>query len=480
MHVFILLVLITGSYGYENIALGKPTNQSTTYMFSWNSGKAVDGDKIDISSVGTCAISKDNKTTAWWYVDLGKHLPIDRVSIFYRGENASLLWESVFKGRFSGFFLYISNDTSKENGHLCYHEILDSPTQNQIVECPSIGRYVIYYNERDPNKTYPVYYNKYAYIELCEVEVYGCPDVSQYGEDCLNCSTGCKDGRCDIKTGTCSCLQGFTGFYCNKSCGYGTYGDQCMGHCGACRDGEPCNHVTGSCVNGCAEGRYGDKCVDECRSGYYGYDCNSTCSDTCVTPGLCNRYTGKCLGGCLSGYKGDKCDSECESGMYGVSCNMSCGFCFHGDTCHHVNGSCLRGCSEGYQGELCDDVCSFGKYGLLCEHECSVLCQKPRDCHHMTGNCLNGCREGFIGPHCMDVEGPVFSSGTTYVLIAILSTLVLVNVVCIIVFIIRRFSRSKDPKADASGPKKTPRIVYENENFTEKESGSSYQELKLN
>lgn len=35
------------------------------------------------------------------------------------------------------------------------------------------GRCVIYYNERKPNVTYPSYYLKYAYNELCGVEVYG-------------------------------------------------------------------------------------------------------------------------------------------------------------------------------------------------------------------------------------------------------------------------------------------------------------------
>lgn len=78
--------------------------------------------------------------------------------------------------RMAGFFLYVSNTTSKDDGHLCFHEIQTvnrTPSEDQRIHCSVHGRYVIYYNERRENFTYPEYYPKFAYYEICELEVYG-------------------------------------------------------------------------------------------------------------------------------------------------------------------------------------------------------------------------------------------------------------------------------------------------------------------
>lgn len=82
---------------------------------------------------------------------------------------------SKYLKRIAGFYVYVSNTTSKDDGYLCYHD--KSTEQNMLfdqhINCTLQGRYVTYYNERKQGANYPFFYSKYAYNELCEVEVYG-------------------------------------------------------------------------------------------------------------------------------------------------------------------------------------------------------------------------------------------------------------------------------------------------------------------
>lgn len=82
---------------------------------------------------------------------------------------------SFYAPRLLGFSVYVSNTTDRSGGVLCFKD--SNFTLNTIpavftTNCPVYGQYVIYYNERLPEVSYPEEYSDYVETNLCEVEVY--------------------------------------------------------------------------------------------------------------------------------------------------------------------------------------------------------------------------------------------------------------------------------------------------------------------
>ncbi|XP_062605100.1 uncharacterized protein LOC134266910, partial [Saccostrea cucullata] len=221
LSVIYVILYATCSCAYHNLALRKPSWQKTKFSQSWGADKAVDGKYTDRGALGNqCTISANKEQTAEWRVDLESVVSISYINIFYRTDN--LPSPSVYVPRFAGFFLYVSNTTSKSEGHLCFHEIQTvhgTPVEDQMINCSVHGRYVIFYNERNnPDVTYPNYYSQYAFSELCELEVYGCPIPGYFGKNCNRlCPEKCQGQQCDAVTGYCvnGCLSGYAGVHCS-------------------------------------------------------------------------------------------------------------------------------------------------------------------------------------------------------------------------------------------------------------------------
>ncbi|XP_056002114.1 protein draper-like isoform X1 [Ostrea edulis] len=405
---------------YENIASGKPAQQLYPYSDSrWGADKAVDGQKLDFSAAGgQCTISTNGAQTAKWWVDLGGVLSIRHITIYYRTDNLAWDFDNPLTTRFLGFSVYISNTTNKDDGVLCFKDFeytratIPNPTN---ITCSRHGRYVIYYNERLQIVTYPPDYSTYAYNELCEFEVYGCPTPGVYGENCdIPCPQNCQERHCDIVTGTClGCIPGYKGSFCDQPCDNKKYGLECKQNCDNCSDGEQCNHVNGSCPNGCDVGARGDKCDEECSSGWYGKNCADACNPSCRG---CNRFNGRCESCRFPGWKGTMCEKECDGRMYGENCTQPCGQCRNLEQCHHINGTCLNGCVRGYQGWECTEECPEGRYGYNCQERCNINCGVPGRCDRVTGQCQNGCQAGWKNHKCdSKCDGKTFGLGCSQV-----------------------------------------------------------------
>ncbi|XP_061192888.1 multiple epidermal growth factor-like domains protein 10 [Saccostrea echinata] len=390
---------------YENVAINKTAWQQYPYPGQpWGADKAVDGRFSNRSHHGgQCTISNNKKRTAIWRVDLGRVLSIHHITIYYRTDN--IPWDSSndYTARFLGFSIYISNTTNKDEGILCFKDTNYTRAiipENVTIECVKHGQYVIYYNERRPGVTYPDGYSMYAFNELCEVEVYGCPSSGFYGNNCyLPCPLNCQEGYCNIVSGSCmGCITGFKGPRCEEQCDNNRYGFECNLTCGNCSNGEQCNHVKGSCPNGCDVGAQGDTCDEACPFDRHGENCVEICKPTCR--GGCNRFTGACEFGCNAGWKGTFCENECDGWFYGAECSISCGSCLNFEQCHHINGTCFGGCDRGFQGERCTEECSEGRYGYNCQETCNINCGVPGRCNRVTGQCQGGCQEGWKGTRC--------------------------------------------------------------------------------
>ncbi|XP_052695930.1 multiple epidermal growth factor-like domains protein 11 [Crassostrea angulata] len=450
LSMFLLIVVLAISQAYVNIALHKPAYQQYPFNHSddrFDASNAVDGRKSDLSGGGgQCAVSEYGRQTATWWMDLTSIHSIHHITIYFRTDNSDDFFRGKIARNLLEFSVYVSNTTDRSKGMLCYKD--DNFTINTIpsvftTNCSVHGQYVIYHNERLPGVVYPDGYYSYVRNDLCEVEVYGCPETGFYGSNCsipcpdVNCQychietgtcQGCKPGyqghhcelvcplgsygaackltcghcrdvnQCDHVTGTCltGCSAGYMGDLCKTLCPSGSYGATCKLTCGNCRDVNQCYHVTGTCLNGCSAGYMGNLCKTPCPSGFFGQTCSGICKDTCSG---CNNVNGLCDSGCIPGWMGDLCNKVCPSGSYGAACKLTCGHCRDVNQCDHVTGTCLTGCSAGYMGGLCKTLCPSGSYGAACMLSCGN-CRDVNQCDHVTGTCLTGCSAGYMENLC--------------------------------------------------------------------------------
>ncbi|XP_056003473.1 multiple epidermal growth factor-like domains protein 10 [Ostrea edulis] len=303
--------------------------------------KTVDGDRRQ-RPYTYCMHTAGGKTEAWLRVDLGGIYNLKSVKLWYRNTDPGRNTE-----RLRGFSIRLTNTITSVFSDICYQDPGNQTLPAVLeIDCRGAARYVWFYTKKDNNGG--------VFLEICEVEIYGCPE-KHFGEKCIRCDD--CGGRCDEISGQCQCLKpGYQPPACNKACEKGLYGSNCVGSCGHCQGNKACEHVNGSCRNGHCEPGWKHtnewKCNQECDDGHYGLYCLNNCSGHCADGLPCKKRDGVCPGGCKDGWTNPSCNKKCKQGFYGRNCSQECGHCAGNKTCNPVNGFCPGSCQPGWQQTL--------------------------------------------------------------------------------------------------------------------------------
>ncbi|XP_021361988.1 scavenger receptor class F member 2-like isoform X2 [Mizuhopecten yessoensis] len=390
-----LLIAFTVVNASENIALGKVTRQSSI-RDSWDSSKAVDGCVLTYMTSNCCTHTAGGQTEAWWQVDLQTQSVISSVNILYRDEDSL--------HRLAGYEVLLSNTRDWTTGSRCHKDITAekaSMSATQYITCAGVARYLAIYNDRRVKAK--TWYSDDAILELCEVQVYGCP-VGKYGNcNCNNDCMNCVNNICDATSGTCGdCTAGFY-----KS------GGNCI-PCPVNCLGNKCDSLNGACADGCTAGFSGTWCrcpvnckdticpdgqCTDCTDGHYGTAC-TPCPSSC-SANTCNKTSGLCVQ-CVIGFYSSLCDQPCPSYCKNNVCNKDNGQCtecndgFYGPACTPCPNGCRTNTCDKTSGHC--DLCVAGFHGSQCLKACGN-CQ-GLSCDMETGDRATGCTEGWTGDKC--------------------------------------------------------------------------------
>ncbi|XP_052764670.1 multiple epidermal growth factor-like domains protein 11 [Mya arenaria] len=333
------------------------------------------------------------------------------------------------------FTLYLNLDIRKSTGAQCpnYCQSCTEVDTDPVCNCGS-GKYYLKESCLACN-TFGVNCIRCSNESQCDECIPGKWD-SRCNKDC---ELSCKDGKCNLKDGSCTCIQGFYGNNCQIQCSPNCLGNSCMdnGHCN-CTPGHYLPTCKANCLSACQECTNDSSC-SLCPSGKFGKFCEQECR--CNGNG-CNMLTGDCIvkicqETCASCDDSEPCN-ECIGGWFGSKCDYACpGNCYGG--CVQSSGVC-NACPLGYYGSKCDQACNYcsesgcslngdcyscypGFYGtfcnLTCPSSCILTCNPadgscncPLNCLTCSGsNSCTQCKDRYYGYVCGSLCSPTCKQG---------------------------------------------------------------------
>ncbi|XP_067931597.1 laminin subunit alpha-like [Watersipora subatra] len=235
-----------------------------------------------------------------------------------------------------------------------------------------------------------------------------------------DCSPEYTTGDCEDETGTCKCLERYTGPTCQE-CAFGYYGaPECL-ECDCFLNGtipspRPQCLIDSSGQCQCRENFAGIYC-NECAPGYWNFpECiPCSCGGEGVETDVCDQKTGQC--DCEFSFTGMECD-QCTVGNYDYP---NCTFCNCDRTgtvdsvCDQRSGQCI--CQENYMGERCDKCAdNFFSYPECKECQCDVTgtvdgsttCNQQGQCRCLAnfgGLKCGSCAPGYYNyPNCKSCD----------------------------------------------------------------------------
>ncbi|XP_053386117.1 multiple epidermal growth factor-like domains protein 10 isoform X2 [Mercenaria mercenaria] len=269
------------------------------------------------------------------------------------------------------------------------------------------------------------------------------------GSNCLNYCAIQNCNKCEVHDGALVCADCPEGYRFNgKTCILNTTScsQECSSYCnddgiclGSCNAGWTGERCSGKCSDKCLTcDKSNSGICQQCKGDFHTVNCNTACNPSCITEKgkqRCRLVDGYCLNGCEHNFWGPDCDQSCSNGCIDNGLTS---------ICERNNGTCKHGCKDGYSGDKCD-ITFTRKTTIVSKASTTTQKQVSTQCD---------CKENVV---CKSnfVEG--FFSG--------LGTSVVVAVITVTLFQIRRRYVAKKLKSQQDSKKTIEMPTYYNEDI---------------